>query len=192
MVAAMEHLLPRMVGSRAQCKIINHRSKQRLLTSLPGVLRGYANMPGDVRILVLVDRDDDDCRALKKRLETAARDAGLPTKSHPSGNGRVRVVNRIVIQELEAWFFGDPAAVDAAYANTRSAFARAAYRNPDTIPHTWEALQGILRHKRHLAPQSKLPKIGVARAIATHMDPNCNLSPSFQAFRQGLDALLAV
>ncbi len=191
MVAAMEHLLPRMVGARAQYKIINHRDKQRLLTMLPNMLRGYARMPGDIRILVLVDRDDDDCRVLKKHLESAAHNAGMPTKSHPSGNGQFRVVNRIVVQELEAWFFGDPTAVDTAYANTRSAFTRAAYRHPDAIPHTWEALGRILRKARHHEGVSHLPKTAVARAIAQHMDPDANRSPSFQAFRQGLNALLA-
>ena len=191
MVAAMEHLLPRMVGSRAEWKLINHRGKQCLLGALPGMLRGYARMPGDIRILILVDRDDDDCRALKQRLEIAARDAGMPTKTHPS-NGQFRVVNRIVIQELEAWFFGDPVVVDAAYANTRSVFARAAYRNPDAIAHTWEALGRILRNARHHLGAAHLPKTAVARAIAAHMDPSRNSSPSFRAFHQGLEALLAV
>lgn len=192
MEAAMQALLPRMLRDRRAFRIINYGGKQSLLARLPDRLRGYANWPADWRVLVLVDRDQDDCQDLKRRLDDAARQAGLATKSNPDASGRFRVVNRIVIEELEAWFFGDPLAVGKVYRRAVGAVEKHALRNPDTIRGgTWETLQHILRRTGDIPPGARLPKIAVARAIASHMDPEYNQSPSFQAFRQGLDALLA-
>jgi hypothetical protein len=64
--------------------------------------------------VVVVDRDDDDCAKLKKRLEAMAAEAGLATKSKPKSK-RFAVVNRLAIEELEAWYFGDWEAVQQAY-----------------------------------------------------------------------------
>ena len=49
-------------------------------------LRGYRKwVPDDWRIVVLVDRDGDDCRALKERLEGTAGRSGLRTRSRSFG-----------------------------------------------------------------------------------------------------------
>lgn len=192
MKAAMDVLLHRMIDGKANFRVMDHGGKSRLLKNLPVRLRGYANWQENWRVLVLVDRDQDDCLALKQKLETVAQAAHLPTKSRPDHSGHFRVVNRIVIEELEAWFFGDPAAVASAYPKTARMLTKAPYRDPDAITGgTWEALERVLLSTGHLAGGSRLPKIVVARAIATHMDPTRNHSPSFQAFRKGLDALLA-
>ncbi|MCY4353998.1 MAG: DUF4276 family protein [Truepera sp.] len=68
---------------------------------------GYARwLPDEYRIIVMVDRDNDDCKKLKAELEAAAMAARLRTRSQASG-GPWQVANRIVIEELEAWYFGD-------------------------------------------------------------------------------------
>ena len=193
MAAAMEVLLPSLLDGRATFKLINHGSKSNLLTRLPNRLHGYTNWHGDWRVLVLVDRDQDDCLALKRRLEAAAATANLPTKSNPDPVGRFRVVNRIVVEELEAWFFGDPDALRRAYPRlSMTALNKAPFRAPDRIVEgTWEALLRTLQGAGYYRGTSSLPKIALARAVAAAMNPDCNHSPSFQAFRQGLNALLA-
>jgi hypothetical protein len=107
MEAALDGLLPRIIGDRATWKIINYRNKRRLSKNLPDRLRGYrARCKNEgLKICVLIDRDDEDCRALKLRLERMALAAGLATKTNRSGDGSFEVINRIVICELEAWFF---------------------------------------------------------------------------------------
>lgn len=62
-------------------------------------------MPDTYRILVLVDRDDDDCNELKAKLVAAADRANQAAP--PGKNMASKVINRIVIEELEAWYFGD-------------------------------------------------------------------------------------
>jgi hypothetical protein len=72
-------------------------------------------MPSDYRIVVIVDEDRQDCLDIKGRLEEAAQQAGLVTRSTGEQPGGFQVLNRIAIEELEAWFFGDPEAIKAAY-----------------------------------------------------------------------------
>ena len=159
-----------------------HRGKGDLLAKLENRLRGYAHWSGDYcRVFVLVDRDDDECRQLKQRLEDVAAQAGLLTRRQ-AGNSNWQVVNRIVIEELEAWYFGSPEAVCAAYPRVNpNVFRQRRYRNPDAITGgTGEAMQRVLKGASYF--KVGLPKIEVAREIAAHIIPERNCSPSFKVF----------
>ena len=153
-----------------------------MLRELESRLRAYATwLPDDHRIVVMVDRDDDDCHELKARLEAAAGRAGLLTRSHATER-TWQLVNRVVIEELEAWYFGDWQAVRAAYPRVSATIPnKAPYRVPDAISGgTWEAFERIL--KRHGYFSTGLRKMEAARAIAAHIDPTHNSSPSFGSF----------
>lgn len=192
MEAALDYLAPRIIGGRATWKVINFGSKSKLLTKLPARLRGYRNrvQADEIRLLVLLDRDRDDCRALKQRLEGAATAAGLATKSRPDQNGTFRVVNRVVIEELEAWFIGDPGALCQAFPRVPATFhQRTTYRRPDNISDAWEALVRLL-HKSSYRNE-RFSKIDTARRVAAVMVPEHNRSPSFGQFSSGLRALVA-
>ena len=197
MADALNVLLPRLLGDRGvDVKIIDHGSKQRLLRDLPFRYAGYVKRLAyeDIRVLVIIDRDNDDCENLKAKLDRIAASAGLPTKSVPDPNGRFRVVNRIAIEELEAWFFGDVPALSAAYPGVPASLAKkAAFRHPDSISGgTWERLLQVLKLAGHYpAAERSLPKCEVARRVATFMEPSRNCSPSFLHFVNGLEALLA-
>ena len=131
---------------------------------------------------MLVDQDDDDCRALKTQLERAAAAAGLLSRAEARGHPW-QVANRIVIEELEAWYFGDWGAVRAAYPRVRPNIPRQArYRDPDAIQGgTWEAFERLL--KRHGYFTTGLRKVEAARAVAAHIDPARNSSRSFEKLR---------
>ena len=191
MRAALEALLPGLMASHPpRWRIIEHRN---LLAELPARLRGYARQADPaLRVLVLLDRDMRDCRLLKGRLEDAARAAGLATKSTPDPDRRFQVVNRIVIEELEAWFLGDVPALRAAFPGVPATLAaRRGLRDPDAIRGgTWETLLRVLQQAGHYPGATRLPKIEVARRVAAGMQPDANRSASFQTFRAGLDALL--
>ncbi len=166
--------------------------KANSLALLQQRLRGYGRwQPESIRILVLLDRDDDDCHQLKRDMERVAQAAGLATRSKPRGQ-HFAVVNRIVIEELEAWFFGDWPAVMAAYPRVpRTVPQMAAYRDPDGITGgTWEALERVLQRARYF-PHG-LRKVEAARAIAEHMRPQENRSASFRAFRDAVREVAAM
>lgn len=184
---ALKLLVPRIVGDRVSFVTHPFQGKKDLLDSLLPRLRGYAKwLPEDWRIVVLVDRDHDDCLDLKATLEKTAKEAGLTTKAGRGGKGRFHVLNRIAVEELEAWFFGDVEAITTAYKGVPKTLAqKRGFRDPDAIAGgTWEALERVLQQAGHYA--AGMPKIEVARSISRHMRIERNRSPSFHAFCQGL------
>jgi hypothetical protein len=183
MEAALRLILPRMAGE-ATFQIYTYQCKEDLLGKLPQRLRGYAGwLPKEWRVIVIVDRDDDDCGELKRRLEKTVAKAGMATRS---AGGNIQVVNRLAVEELEAWFFGDWSAVMAAYPKVAPSIPKKqGFRDPDAISGgTWEALERVLRRSGYF--ETGLRKIEAARAIAAHMVPERNRSKSFQVFRDAV------
>ena len=142
--------------------------------------------PDDYKIIVLVDRDCDDCYELKKEMEEIAKEAGLVTKTENQSS--FQVVNRIAIEEIEAWFFGDiPAMIKAFPRIPRYLNKKEKYRNPDAITNgTSESLKRLLSRKGYYKNINYLPKIEVAEKISKFMEPCKNTSKSFQVFRDAL------
>ena len=191
MEAALRIALPRILGNLS-FEVYPHQCKDELLQRLPARLRGYGNRRRNdhwfrdhCTIVVLVDRDDEDCTTLKGQLESMAKDAGLMTRSSAKGKKYV-VVNRLAIEELEAWYFGDWEAVRAAYPKVSKTIpAQANFRKPDAIAGgTWEAFERVLQRAGYFA--GGLRKVEAARAIAAQFNPSRNTSPSFCAFREVL------
>lgn len=189
--AALENLLPKMLSPDVEIAIHNFHDKRNLLAKLPARLKGYSKwLPSDWRIVVLIDEDRQDCEKLKSQLERAASKSKLITKSAALNHGRFQVLNRIVIEELEAWFFGDVEALVKAYPRVPATLAeRKDYRDPDAINGgTWEVLERILQAKGYYP--GGLPKIEVARNVSKYMEPTRNRSKSFNHFVTGLQALV--
>ncbi len=183
--AALDNLLPKMIRVEDSFSIHPYSGKKDLLGKLPSRLRGYKKwISPDCRIVVLIDRDRDDCTLLKNRLEDIAIKAGLTTKSSPDHDGNFQVLNRIAIEELEAWFFGDIEALASAYPKIpRTLGSRRKYRDPDAIVNAWEALERVLQQAGY---PGSLQKIKSASEISKGMVPEKNKSTSFQAFYMGI------
>lgn len=185
MEAALRELLPKILTG-VTFHIYPFQDKADLLQRLPDRFRGYANwLPKNWRVIVIVDRDDDDCRKLKQQLEQMATEAGLVTKTR-AGNKPYTVINRLAIEELEAWYLGDWDAVKAAYPRVSVKIPQQAkYREPDAIAGgTWEAFERILKKAGYF--KTGLRKIEAARTVASFMDPTRNRSRSFQVLREVL------
>lgn len=179
---ALRVLLPRIVPD-VRFEIVTFTGKTNLLSKLPHRLRDYARYWSEInlRVAVLVDRDDDDCGQLKAVLRKMSDDAGLPAQA---------VLLRIAIEELEAWFFGDVRALHAAYPRVPIDLDKQVkYRDPEVISGgAWEALEHVLQ--KHGYHQKRLFKSKAASDIAPHMNVENNNSKSFQAFRDGLRRLV--
>jgi hypothetical protein len=115
-------------------------------------------------------------------MDTSARNAGLQTPAQSPYKSRPQVLNRIAIEELEAWFFGDVQAITTAYPRVpRTLAEKSKYRNSDAITGgTWEALERTLQKAGYYP--AGMPKIEVARNVARYMVPDRNRSPSFKTF----------
>jgi hypothetical protein len=191
MEAALNRILPKILPSTVTFRVYPYNGKSNLLAKLPSRMRGYrAWLPPDYRLVVLIDLDNDDCLDLKARLETIAHEAGFSTKSRPDASGNYLVLNRIAIEELEAWFFGDAEAIVKAFPGIPESMGRRrSYRNPDAVTGgTWEALERILKEAGYYG--GGMPSVEAARKISEHMNPQKNRSHSFRVFRDGINQLV--
>ncbi len=182
MEAFLRALLPRVLPQDCTFEVYPFQGKDDLLGNLEARLKAYASwLPEDWRIVVVVDRDNDDCRALKQSLETIARRAGLRTRTR-GGRARWQVVNRIAIEELEAWYFGNWDAVRAVYPGVSEHVPQQrGFRDPDAIAGgTWEAFERVMN--RHGYFTGGLRKIEAARAIGGQIDVARSTSRSFRVF----------
>ncbi len=186
MEAFLRELLPRMLPAECTFKIHPFQGKPDLLDKLQNRLRAYAKwLPDNYRIFVIVDRDNDNCEQLKQKLENIASRTQLLTRSQ--ARSRLwQLVNRIAIEELEAWYFGDWQAVRNAYPRVSKKIPnQARYRHPDAIRGgTWEAFERIL--KRHGYFKTGLRKTEAARDVGIHIDANRSRSHSFVKFREAI------
>ena len=188
--ALLAGLLPRLLPTGASWRFHVFQGKLDLLKQLENRLKGYREwLPESHRIVVLVDEDRQDCETLKAKLEAAAKNAGFPTKTASGKERPFTVLNRIAVEEIEAWMIGDPDALKSAFPRLPASFAsNAKYRSPDAIDGgTAEALERLLQKSGYY--KAGMPKIEVARMVGAHLHPELNRSSSFQAFVSGLRLL---
>ena len=189
MEAALRAMLPSWIGE-LDFEVFPYQGKNDLLANLPSRLRGYSRfMPENWRIVVLIDRDESNCKTLKQNLEAIAASVGLVTRS-TSNDGKYRIANRIVVEEVESWYFGDWNAVQQAYPKIDPKWPRkAGYRDPDAIAGgTWEAFERVARAAGYF--KGGLRKVEAAKEIGSRLSPASNTSRSFQAFRTVIDELI--
>ncbi len=157
-------------------------SKRILLAQLPRLLKGYGkSLPKNENcVIVVADLDDRDCLKFKEELTQLLHQCNPPP----------RAKFRIAVEELEAWFLGDPQAILSAYPKTNKKVLKT-YRQ-DSICGTWETLAdavfpgGAGALKKAGWPLPGKEKCKWAQDIAPHMDVEKNQSKSFQAFRDCL------
>lgn len=195
-VPVMSALMPKLLAETAQqasFQVRPHRGKgylpadlsrrpakfaSGLLELLPAKCRAYEKS-GDVDILlVILDADHDDPGRLYRALETTVR------RFAPS----IGFVFGIAVEEMESWLLGDPDAVLAAYPDADRA-TMAAYRQDDVVG-TWEVLcRAVYKEDAAAIIERGYPVVGQykhewAAAIAPHLRPERNSSPSFNRFRE--------
>ncbi|MCA3563224.1 MAG: DUF4276 family protein [Methylocystis sp.] len=150
----------------ADVVVVPHSGKSDLCASFPRKITAI-RYPADARFIVLHDNDSANCRTLKARL----------TQLLPA-NASNRVKIRIVMQELESWYLGQPEALSGAGLITQASCdkikKRAKFRNPDSLGNAKQEFYRL--HARENQP------IALAELIAPHLKPEDNRSPSFQLF----------
>lgn len=194
--ALLSHVLPRIIGSHGHphtyhihaYKGVGHipknltgkldPSKRVLLDRLPKVLRGYSRSEGIDAVVVVVDADRRDCKAFLKELTTLAQQAELPG-----------TLFRLAIEEIEAFYLGDRAALLKAYPKAKKAVL-SKYRQ-DMPCNTWELLADAVHPGGAAATRSSGARPGDlkhewANKIGPLLNVEANESSSFQKLRDGL------
>jgi hypothetical protein len=189
--AFLAEFLPRLDIARASFKVLNLGSKPKLLGKLGtrlSALREDIGAGAARHVLVLVDRDGDDCVELKRFMETASRGSGLATKSSPRQDGSFDVVNRVLVSELECWFLGDPEALRRAYPSLPPATrGKGHFASPER--RNWEFAEAYLQ--KHGIYRGGLKKVEFAQRLGRELGlkPHDNACRSFREFLAALDAM---
>jgi|SRR6476469_297434 len=167
-------------------KSASETKKRILLDQLPRLVQGYgktfSKYPPDCPAVLIVICDLDD-----RCLSTFRRELlDIVDKCNPQPKTQFC----IAIEEGEAWYIGDLAAVKAAYRRAKEAVLNS-YTN-DSICGTWEKLADAV----YSGGSKELSKLGWqevgkeksnwANKIPPHMEVDNNLSPSFCYFRDKL------
>ena len=149
---------------------VPHDGKSHLDRNIVHTLRGW-RVPGD-RFVILRDNDGGDCYALKERLRELCRQGG-----------REDTLIRIVCQELEAWYLGEPDAMADAFGDERlrNIGRQAAYRNPDARPKPSLDMEKLTQG---------FQKTDAAHRMAQHLTRENNRSHSFAIFLDGIGKLM--
>ena len=188
--AALDQLLPRLLPGHS-CRVRVFEGCQDLLGQLKPVLQGYNRRifregQTELRVVVLLD-GDGICGRRKAELEAKAAEAGLLTKT-TAGTGQVfHILNRVAVQELEAWWLGDRAAIISAYPGVKLHHFKGTDRDADSPLKPNEVLWEVLKKGRYFLTGKR--KTQWASDISQHLRLEQNTSVSFQAFREGLAAL---
>ena len=169
--AMLEGFLPKLLPDTIRCRYIVFEGKQDLEKQMVKRMRGY-RVP-NTRFVVLRDKDSEDCQQVKNRLVEKCTEAHYPAS-----------LVRVACHELESWYLGDLAAVEAGLGVTGLARQqhKTPYDKPDDLPAPARKLQSI-------APAYQ--KVGGSRAIGPHLDPANNRSHSFGVFVAGMRKIAA-
>lgn len=155
-------------------------AKRILLDQLPRLLQGYGKTPGIDAVVVVLDTDRRDCKEFLRELTLLAQGC----KPAP------RTLFRMAIEEMEAWYLGDRAALLKAYPRAKREVLDRYVQ--DSVCGTWELLADAV----HAGGAAAIKKAGWplpgqikhewAEKIGPFMSLNQNASPSFVKFRDGL------
>jgi len=167
----LESLLPRMLPQEIHIQCVSFEGKQDMEKQLPIKLRGWRTP--DTYFVIVRDQDNGNCHAIKRNLKSICDAASKPT-----------VLIRIACRELESWYFGDLAAVEAGLEiNGLSDLQRKArYRDPDRIINPSTELKKITKNRYQ--------KINGSRIIGKHLSLDKTRSGSFQNFINGVYGML--
>jgi Domain of unknown function (DUF4276) len=169
MKTTLDQLIPKLGLDASLIQILPHQGVRDLERSIRNKLPIW-NAP-DTLFLILRDNDNGDCIERKERLMSIARNTGKEALT----------TVRIVCQELEAWFLGDPLALEKAGYLARGSRPNSVRGNPDVIAKPSQVLTRL---------SNKGPgKIMRASDIAQHLDTERNNSVSFNHTMASLKCL---
>lgn len=166
----LKGLLPRILPGNVQTRYIVFEGKQDLDKQLVRKLRDWK--APDSAFLVVRDQDAGDCHSIKEMLVAKCYEAG-----------HSEAVVRIACRELESWYIGDLAAVEAGL-NLKGLSKhqnKAKYRKPDAIVNLSRELVKLTRNSYQ--------KMAGSRAIGPELQLEKNLSPSFCVFIAAIKGL---
>ncbi len=171
----LKGILPRLLPEEIIPKYLVFEGKQDLDKRLEHRVRGW--LAPDAFFVVIRDKDAGNCQEIKRRLQEKLANAG-----HPNS------LVRIACHELETYYLGDLAAVEAGL-NCRGLSKlqeKSKYRTPDNVTNPAQELAKLVDSKK-----ADYQKVAGSRDIAAHLKlDGSNRSHSFNVLVEGLRRLI--
>ncbi len=198
---ALDIIVPRMIGNGDTFRVFSYKGigkipknlkgktdprKRILLDRLPRLLQGYGKAFSShaATVIVVCDLDNRCLKAFRSELVKVLNACDPKPKAC-----FCFAVEEGAVEEGEAWFLGDIAAIVQAYPGARRSILEN-YVN-DSICGTWETLADAITHPGGAAALSGKGWKAVGREkaqwaanISPHMDMENNKSPGFRYFRE--------
>jgi hypothetical protein len=168
--AMLQGVLPGILPEDIVTKYMIFQGKQDLEKQLVRRLRFWQTP--DTQFVVMRDQDSADCTVVKNNLVLLCKQAGRP-----------ETLVRIACHELESFYLGDLAAVEAGLLLTGLAKRQLSrkFRTPDRLANPVQELSRLTKNRYQ--------KIAGSRAIAPHLHLEENLSVSFITLLSGIREL---
>ncbi|MDK1021175.1 MAG: DUF4276 family protein [Candidatus Hydrogenedentes bacterium] len=168
----LESLLPRLLPQEIHIQCVDFEGKRDLEKQLPIKLKGWRTP--DTAFVILRGQDSSNCHDGKRNLRKICDAANKPD-----------VLIRIACRELESWYIGDLAAVEAGLEidGLSASQERAKYRIPDNVISPSKELKKITKNRYQ--------KVGGSRVIGKHLSLDNTRSVSFRNFVNGVRRITA-
>ncbi len=166
----LKGILPQILPNGIIARYVVFEGKQDLDKRVERRVRGW-RIP-DTAFVVIRDKDSGDCHNIKQALAAKMANAGQPG-----------ALVRIACHELESFYLGDLAAVEAGLEipGLSTHQHKAKYRQPDRIANPAEELIRLTAYQ----------KVSGSRAIAPHLSlDGSNRSNSFQVLVDGIKKII--
>lgn len=168
----LAQILPRLVPEETDVRYIVFEGKQDMEKNIQRKLQFW--LAPDSCFLILRDQDSGDCRAIKHMLQEKVAQSGKTDCS----------IVRIACHELESFYLGDLAAVEAGLAipGLSEHQRNRKFRTPDMLANASQELKGLTGNAYQ--------KLNGSRAIAPHLTlDGGNRSASFNTLLSGIRRL---
>ncbi|RKZ58954.1 MAG: hypothetical protein DRR08_15045 [Candidatus Parabeggiatoa sp. nov. 2] len=176
MIKFLEGILPRLGFEEHRFEIKHHRGKEDLISHLNNIIPTLSKRAQ--QIIVIIDRDKQDCVALKNKIQEKMAWCSCEYKI------------RIACYELEAWFLGDMEAIAKCSPRFKASFfqGKKKYRDIDNIPKPSSVIEEIVPDwkKRHLSKPKFAEEIAHFVSLETQNVEKANRSDSFHVLLETL------
>ncbi len=168
----LQGVLPKILPEDVTPRYIVFHGKQDLEKQLVRRLR-FWRIP-NTQFVVMRDQDSADCKVVKAKLVKLCIQAGRPD-----------ALIRVACHELESFYLGDLAAVEAGLQLTGLVRRQLSskFRDPDHLANPAQEMKRLTKEKYQ--------KISGSRAIGPHLQLEENRSKSFSTLVTGVRKLLA-
>lgn len=168
----LQGMLPKLLPDNVTPRYIVFHGKQDLEKQLVRRLRFWCTP--DTKFVVIRDQDSADCKVVKAKLVDLCEQAGRPD-----------TLVRVACHELESFYLGDLAAVEAGLQLTGLARRQLSsnFRDPDHLANPAQEMKRLTK--------GKYQKKSGSRAIGPHLNLEKNRSKSFFTLITGVKKLVA-